>query len=74
MKDINLSPSTRLSDVNTKKGDCTFPFHIDSIRNSFVVSTPAKRLRTTDNITVRLKGLLRADLQQHKLNPAKFVA
>ncbi|CUU93869.1 hypothetical protein HMVEC_350194 [Escherichia coli] len=46
MKDINLSPSTRLSDVNTKKtGDCTFPFHIDSIRNSFVVSTPAKRLK-----------------------------
>lgn len=24
--------------------------------------------------TERLKGLLRADLQQHKLNPAKFVA
>ncbi|CAQ98633.1 conserved hypothetical protein [Escherichia coli IAI1] len=23
---------------------------------------------------MRLKGLLRADLQQHKLNPAKFVA
>ncbi|CTW44708.1 Uncharacterised protein [Escherichia coli] len=31
-------------------------------------------VRTFHNITVRLKGLLRADLQQHKLNPAKFVA
>lgn len=46
MKDINLSPSTRLSDVNTKKREIVpFRIHIDSIRNSFVVSTPAKRLK-----------------------------